>query len=223
MIPLGRLVGRLVGRLAALSSAVVLFAATPGQAQSIVPGMGWNGPYIGVNAGGVRSDLEAADSSDDVVWSGHAGYGLKFSRYYFGIEADVTFGGSETTSDITPIYSSTLSAEWSSSVRARVGYAIGTIMPYMTGGFAWSRQSVVVHSLGAELSSSTSTVTGTVFGAGIEAIVLPKLSLRVEALRYDYSKQDPSVLDAIPPAGLGKFRDLGREDVVIRAGASLRF
>lgn len=40
----------------------------------------------------------------------------------------------------------------------------------------------------------------------------------------DYSSQDPKHLDAIPPGiATSRFRDLGREDILLRAGASIRF
>ncbi len=68
---------------------------------------------------------------------GTAGYNWQTGNVVFGVEGDLDwsgFNGSATTPGC-PAGCST-SDSWLSTVRGRVGYSFGRIMPYITGGLA---------------------------------------------------------------------------------------
>lgn len=215
--------GRLCTSIVALGFAAQ-FAATGANAQSLIPGSGWSGPYWGLTGGGAWADVQGAKGSSDLVWSAHAGYGLQLSALYIGAEVDGSWGGARSSSYLSPLYSSTLEVDWSATARGRVGLVVGGALLYATGGAVWSGQTFGVHTLGSELSSSSRIVPGVVFGAGIEIKLLPFVSARIEALHYDFSAQGSRFQDAIP-AGLsaGAAGGLNLDETVVRAGFSLRF
>lgn len=208
-------------RLACLVLPLVAIAA-PASAQSLIPGAGWSGPYFGLTGGGALADLKSASKSSDLVWSGHAGYGLSFAGLYVGAEVDGTWGGARSSYDISPLYSSTVEVDWSATARARLGVTAGPALLYVTGGAAWSGRTLGIHTLGAQVTTGSERAMGTVIGAGIEMKVLPNVSARLEGLRYDFSS--PSLTSfAQVPAALGGSAMKGGDETVIRAGITLRF
>jgi outer membrane immunogenic protein len=201
-----------------------LLLAGPANAQSLLTGSSWSGPYWGLTGGGAWADVKNASKSSDLNFSGHMGYGLQISSLYFGGEVDAAWGGSSATTNISALYSSSLSVDWSASARARAGFTVAGALLYVTAGTAWSGQTFGVHSLGRELSTSTKTGPGLVYGAGIEMKVLPNLSARIEALHYDFSSQDARFRDALPSSIAGTARKgIDLDETVVRAGLTLRF
>jgi hypothetical protein len=176
-----------------------------------------------VHAGGAWADLKGDDRTSRLAWGGHLGYGLQLSAFYLGIEGDGTWGGASGTSELTPLYSADLTVDWAASARARAGLVAGGLLFYVTGGVAWSGQTLGLHRLGSELSSDTSIVRGHVLGAGIEAKLLPFVSLRLEAQHYDFADQSSRFLPSLP-AGLatGSLKGLDLDQTVVRAGVTLR-
>ncbi|MEQ1611255.1 MAG: outer membrane beta-barrel protein [Hyphomicrobiaceae bacterium] len=203
--------------------ALAVAVGEPAYAQSFVPG-GWSGPYWGLSGGGAWAETKHATKFSDLAISGHIGYGVRFSALYLGAEVDATWGGVGTNSYLSPLYSSTLEVDWSTTVRGRAGFAMNGILVYATGGVAWSGQTLGVHSLGGGEAVSTKTVPGLVYGAGIEMKVLPFVSARVEALHYDFTAQGKSFSSALPGSiGAAARSGLDLDETVVRAGLSIRF
>lgn len=193
------------------------------QAQAFVPG-GWSGPYWGVTGGGAWADAKHATKFSDLAISGHIGYGVQFSALYLGAEVDGTWGGMGTSSYLSPLYSSTLDVNWTTTARGRAGIAMNGVLVYATAGAAWSGQTLGVHSLSGGETVSTKTIPGIVYGAGVEMKLLPFVSARVEALRYDYSAQGKSFADTLPASISAASRNgLNLDETVVRAGISIRF
>lgn len=146
------------------------------------------------------------------------GYNMQFDDIVVGVEADYTrFNVTGVTSDAIG-RSATLSDNYFSSValsgssatrlidygtlRARAGYAMGSFLPFITGGVAIGRARigdyVTVHASGyvpgdttmptfsyteTDGSSKTKTVAGVALGAGLEYAVTSNILLRGE---YQY-------------------------------------
>src|SRR5215470_7525401 len=66
--------------------------------------------------------------------------------------------------------------------------------------------------------SSSGTVDGVVYGIGAEAFILPPVSIRLEALRYDYGTEKLSVA-----SGITALSGIDRGDTLVRAGVTLHF
>jgi high affinity Mn2+ porin len=113
-----------------------------------------------------------------------AGYSRQFSNHVvLGIEADASFtsplDGPALTS--TPFHTT---LDYVGTVRGRVGYAFGTLLPYATGGLAWGHSHVNIND-GARsiVSSPGQNHLGWTAGAGVEFAVSGNWSAKVE---YDY-------------------------------------
>jgi outer membrane immunogenic protein len=85
------------------------------------------------------------------------------------------------------IQACTTTLEGFETVRGRLGYAFGYVMPYVTGGLAVGQvhaQEGDVAANGAFGSGST-TMVGYTVGAGVESMILPRWTVKLEGLWSD--------------------------------------
>jgi outer membrane immunogenic protein len=198
--------------------ALLMPVATPAaRADSLAPI--WNGVYAGFHGGAkwseIDTDFSSAISANDIAGGGHIGYNLALAGLVVGIEADADLDSTKFGFDTAGGGTGSFETEWSGSIRARVGMPVGPALLYATAGYTWTEATLSQATLGGGKSSSNTTFNGVVFGVGAEAYVLPNLSLRLEALRYEYGAEDlsisgaNSVIDEIDPS-----------DTVVRAGVT---
>ena len=137
---------------------------------------------------------------------GQAGYNHQIERGVIGIEADFNtsqFGGTTLlrggTADQCGVCvvtnSSKAEAKWLGTVRARLGYALGSVLFYGTGGLAyggvkgsatWSIASVSNQGdSAAALSTRSSTRWGWTLGVGGEYAMDLRWSVKAEYLHYN--------------------------------------
>jgi high affinity Mn2+ porin len=118
-----------------------------------------------------------------VIGGYQAGYTRQFSNLVLGIEADASFTSPLDGPALTPAaFNTTL--DYVGTVRGRVGYAFGTLQPYVTGGLAWGHSHVNINDGGRDIISSPGqTQPGWTAGAGVEFAVSGNWSAKVE---YDY-------------------------------------
>jgi high affinity Mn2+ porin len=119
-----------------------------------------------------------------VIGGYQAGYARQFSNHLvLGIEADASFTSPLDGPALTPVaFNTTL--DYVGTVRGRIGYAFGTLLPYVTGGLAWGHSHVNINDGGRDIISSPGqTQTGWTAGAGVEFAVSGNWSAKVE---YDY-------------------------------------
>lgn len=141
----------------------------------------WSGFYVGghfgYSAGGFGPGTSPVPSLAFPFSSGaigsiggfQLGHNWQFANgFVVGIEADTIFGGPVDRAKVRPAPFYT-NFDYAATVRGRLGYAAGHFLPYVTGGFAVGRASVVD---GGDLSeinpSPSSTHTGWTVGAGVE-------------------------------------------------------
>jgi high affinity Mn2+ porin len=156
----------------------------------------WTGFYIGGHVGYGAGSLGPGTNPlpEQGVFLPHsvtgltggfqAGYLNEFSNHVVvGIEADATFAGPVDSTALTPApFNTTL--DYVGTVRGRIGYAFGTVMPYLTGGFAWGHTHVNINGgSGSVISSAGQYQPGWTAGAGVEFAVSGNWSAKVE---YDY-------------------------------------
>jgi outer membrane immunogenic protein len=88
------------------------------------------------------------------------------------------------------------------TVRGRIGYAFGYVMPYVTGGLAVGS----VHGEEGDVAangafgSGTSTLYGWTAGAGVEAMILPRWTVKLEGLYTDFGNKTV-FNDTVPSVG----------------------
>jgi high affinity Mn2+ porin len=156
----------------------------------------WTGFYLGghVGYGGGSFGPDTNPLPEQGVFFPHSitgligGYQAGYNRQYanhvvLGIEADASFTSPLDLPALMPApFNTTL--DYVGTVRGRVGYAFGTWLPYVTGGFAWGHSHVDINDDARNIVSSPGQYqTGWTAGAGVEFAVSGNWSAKVE---YDY-------------------------------------
>ena len=139
-----------------LAIAATAMATTQVAAQQASPS--WNGFYAGLNAGGMFGNTSGSVAGP----AGPSG----FSGSGSGFVGGGPFGPFSTTERMP----------WFSTMRARVGYPVGSVMPYLTGGAVWGQRSI-----DGPISASSNYWTWTA-GGGIEGLVTERWSMKLEYL-----------------------------------------
>ena len=160
------------------------------KAPEATPTFSWTGFYIGGNAGygwGSGEDALGAAGIDPKGWlaGGQAGFNYQFANNIVaGIEADIQ-GGDVTAA--VPGLSSTL--DMFGTVRGRLGYAFGPVLPYATGGFAYGNNTLSIPGV-----SQSQTLTGWTAGAGIEYALSEHWTAKTEYLYTDLGSKSYNAL-----------------------------
>jgi outer membrane immunogenic protein len=180
-------------------------------------GADWDG-YVGTTAGAPAGTIIPGSNDPSQTLSDEGGFGgaqVGFNwqlqnRIVLGIEADISWSdieGSDTFDAGGPSPASSLwrkphdlSLDQFGTVRARVGYAAGNLMPYVTGGFAWGRTdgdlAVAYYPAGSSTPFGTSYAstdenhTGWTLGGGIEWALMPNISIKAEYLHIDLGTEE---------------------------------
>lgn len=108
-------------------------------------------------------------------------------QWVLGVEADASWGNIAGTipdilgdlHDPPGPYTITGKTDYLGTVRGRLGYAMGHVLPYATGGFAWAHGTV--SSTDGPVSDSA-TLTGWTAGAGVEIAATDRVSFKIEYL-----------------------------------------
>jgi len=113
-----------------------------------------------------------------------AGYIRRFSNHVvLGIEADASFTSPLDAPALTPApFNTTL--DYVGTVHGRIGYAFGTLLPYVTGGAAWGHGHVYFNDgAGNSILLRAQNQLGWTAGAGVEFAVSGNWTAKLE---YDY-------------------------------------
>lgn len=179
----------------------------------------WNGAYIGFHGGAKWGDIDTDFSSNvsatDITGGGHIGYNLSLMGVMVGVEADANLDSTRYGLDIMGGGTGSFETDWSGSLRGRIGIPVGPVLLYATAGYAWTEATLNEVSANGGSFSANHTFNGVVYGLGAEAFVLPNMSLRLEALRYDYSAEDISISGA-----QNALEEFDPSETVVRAGVT---
>jgi outer membrane immunogenic protein len=157
-----------------LAAAALAAGASGAQAQSQAPN--WTGVHAGLHGGVGAGNIRGGSANGGLV-GGQVGFNAQADRVVLGVEADITSSGFEHRGFNGG--GQTFRQKWVGTVRGRAGYAFDQVMVYGTAGAA-SAQSEFSDFTG---KSSKQTV-GFAVGAGAEAKVTEKVSLRGEYIHY---------------------------------------
>lgn len=179
----------------------------------------WNGAYVGFHGGAkwgdIDTDFSSKVSATDITGGGHIGYNLSLAGVVVGVEADANLDSTKFGFDVLGGGIGSFETDWSGSLRGRIGIPVGPVLLYATAGYAWTSATLnEVSTLGGAFSANH-TFNGVVYGLGAEAFVLPNMSLRLEALRYDYSAEDISISGA-----QNALEEFDPSETVVRAGVT---
>jgi outer membrane immunogenic protein len=169
----------------ALLFAMPAFAADyrrpPVYADPLVAGplFNWTGFYIGGH-GGYGWGTGAGVAGSGFIGGGQIGYNYQINGgLVLGVETDISISGIDGTAGGV-----TFGADYLGTLRARVGYAADRVMFYGTGGLGYGRGDLQIGGL-----SNKQTHVGWTLGGGIEAMIAPQLSARIEYLYMDLGRE----------------------------------
>ena len=199
--------------------------------------------------GNPNANNAAAGCSDDENGTGEVGirggYDFQAGDWVFGVVGEVGITGVEdavTAFSTTPA-SYTFEREITSTaaLRARVGYAMGSYLPYVTAGYARANVEQTYSTSNAANSFTptrdTTDADGFQVGAGVEKWLTSNVTVGVEYLYSDLDANDPLVVRTGPgtapatnpfllvnPAGTNQIRSSDSIELhSFRVTASVRF
>ena len=153
------------------------------------PGFSWSGAYVGVMAS--TTSLDAEDFSfgpgpfdmDGGTAGIFAGYNFMFGDVMVGIEGSYSSGGidGDDAAFMDPV-----EIENTAQLRARLGYAIDRILPYVAVGVISSD----VFSNHSGFGAATQTYTGFSYGIGVDYALRDNIFVRAEIEHLNYDRDD---------------------------------
>lgn len=187
------------------------------------PPVSWSGFYIGVHGGYGFSDADwdffgasLSNPGSGSVLGGQIGYNFQSGRVVYGIEGDLSSSWMSGTDGCGVGLTCRHDLNWMGSVRGRLGLAVNDnrTLLYGTGGVAWA-DAKFSSNFGGDYSV---TQQGWVAGLGIEHMLSPNLTMRVEYLNYSFG-------GITAPAGVldTAATNLDLSSQVIRFGLNLKF
>ena len=184
--------------------------------QRPAPNYDWTGFYVGAHLDGrqLQSTGGAVNSATGAPfpvaignrsqWGGGIQLGFDYmtpSRLVFGVAADMSSGGTKTTTitDASGTSSNQTTVFDSETVRGRIGYAADNVLLYGTGGFAWSNDQFVRTQLTGTLNEATAGtdeavdkgVFGLTVGGGVAYAFAQNWNVFAE---YRYASFGPSTI-----------------------------
>jgi outer membrane immunogenic protein len=205
------------GAVAADLSVAPIYKAPPSQVTQVY---NWTGFYLGANGGGGwgRSSWNANTTGISLSGGqagGTAGYNWQYGRAVLGLEGDADWSGLKGTSTTAGCPAGcTTSDSWLSTVRGRVGYTFGGVLPYVTGGLAVGD----IQASAPGLPGASTTNAGWTLGGGVEVALPGNWSAKAEYLHVDLGRFNCGANCGIAPTNNVSLR----EDVV-RAGVNYHF
>ncbi len=217
----------------------------------------WTGFYLGFTrgfGGGVLdSGLGLISSTPGVTVTGGstnrasgfsaggvAGYNYQLPNYFvLGAETDFQWSDIRASSQFARFSSvpgflansdSGAGLNWYGTVRGRVGYSIGRVMPYVTGGLVYGQLQTQGTPLpGANsisLGSASETRAGWTMGGGADIAITKNLSARSEYLYMSLPSVGAAAVGALQPGGVplaGSFGAYPFGVHTVRGGLNYRF
>lgn len=195
----------LTGTMALVGAAATAAAAEP-QAASHAAASPWTGFYAGFSAGALfdESHLDAHHGNfiQPIPYSKHigetdflpgvqAGYNSQLpSGVVLGGEADFSYPDSNGVFTFRNAFGAfdkfSVKNKRQGSVRARLGYALDNLLPYMTAGVSFADARLRYSNEAGEVVAKDEVQAGWVLGGGLEYAVQENLSVRGEYLYTDY-------------------------------------
>lgn len=204
-------------RLSPVLCATCAFIVSSGSASAGFLAPIWTGVYIGAHGGvnwaDLDTDVSSTLSSSSFQGGGHLGYNIGIGGIVLGVEGDANFSDTSFGYSTRDGGTQSLDVDWNGTIRARAGVTFGPALIYATVGYAYESAAITGKTATGSSFSLDQAFHGVVYGGGVESYVFPNLSLRLEALQYDYGSDKLSVSGAAAAV-----QDFDPSDTVVRAG-----
>ncbi len=152
----------------------------------------WDGFYAGIHGGyatgnfnsTVVGGIDPPFDAEGYLFGGQVGYDIQNGNFVFGVVADASFTTIDGTVCICMLGQHSAEVDWLATVRGRVGYAMGSFLPYITGGAAFA--GITTSLVGV---SDEAVHTGWTAGGGVEYALGNGLTLGAEYLYVDLGEE----------------------------------
>jgi outer membrane immunogenic protein len=231
--------------IALISSAGAADLSYPVKARPVVAAS-WAGPYVGVNLGAAWNHAGFEDLGDNTsppiqnrfppgtFWSpseagftigGQLGYNWQAGNIVYGLEGDLNWVNAKTSATLQgfgPVIATT-ELDWFATVRGRIGVAFSPTLVYVTGGLALGHFKDAWGSVFRPFPeySSDETRAGWTVGGGIEHMLTPNWTAKIEGLYADFGD---AIAIGNTPANIGSYRSRFTHSVaIIRGGLNWKW
>ncbi|MGE0241907.1 MAG: outer membrane protein [Parvibaculaceae bacterium] len=162
----------------------------------------WSGLYVGAHAGylwgngkGDSDDIPAIDANvdpDGFIGGALLGGNFQADCLVFGLEGDVGFGDVDGRDNDIGFAGAGAEADmdWNGHIRARLGYSLGEVMPFVAGGLA-----VAGIDVDSDFGGDKNTHWGWTIGGGLDWAVSEQFIIRAEYLYDDYGSKTYNIDD----------------------------
>jgi outer membrane immunogenic protein len=206
----------------------------------------WTGCYVGIaggwawgeskhkeqfiNAGppvSVTNVTIASYDMDGGLIGGTAGCNLQSSGgFVLGVESDLSWmdksgrGHDIAANGFNPLFTSRTREDWLETTRLRLGWAVGPVLVYGTGGAAFANAEASAAGPGFPSISQEKWRIGLVYGGGVEWAVAPNWTTKLEYLHIDFENQQ---YFTPPPAGfVNRSGGVTLTDDIVRIGLNYK-
>ena len=167
-------------------------------------GGNWEGVYVGIFAGAASATFSEQDDATVLAGDGEVGVtggliGVAAGANFYlsddivgGVVGDLAWANLSGNGDYTP-YASEANVNWLGSLRGKLGYDGGAIMPYLTAGLAFANADITNYDPGEAAFSDSNTHIGWTVGAGVEIAATEDLSIDVLYRYSDYGAKEYEV------------------------------
>ncbi len=179
-------------------------------------GYGWARGTSTGTIGGVTTTVSG--DLDGVVGGGQLGLNAQFGAWVLGIESDIQLSGQKfSVSGVSGgvAFTETHKIPWFGTTRARAGFTADRMLIYATAGVGYGEVESTITIAGTGTATASSVRIGWAAGAGVEGLITPAWSWKVEYLYFDTGNFTQTVL-GIP------FR-VRAKDNIVRFGVNYRF
>jgi outer membrane immunogenic protein len=195
-------------------------------------------------AGGAFTDpnhlaVNAADSPtlnpNGFTGGGQTGCNWQTGKFVLGLETDFDYfglSGSQTATGTFPIGGGTFTVtnsvktNWLFTARPRLGYAIDTWLPYITGGLAVTQIKYATTYAdvtgNTEAAGQSSTRTGWTIGGGLEHVFSQNWTAKIEYLYANFGSTATSG-PVLPSNGQTFNHNVSLTSQIVRAGINYKF
>jgi opacity protein-like surface antigen len=211
----------------------------------------WTGFYVGANGGyggdradavvnlasalPVASSTQTQNHTSGFIAGGQLGYNRQLSNHVVvGLETDAQWSGVKASHQASngpgafTLTDISNGLDWFGTTRARLGWASGSTLTYVTGGVAYGDVSAQGSQISGGLfsGSATQTKVGWTIGGGVEYALNQNLSLKAEYLYIDFGGVAGAAYGLAPspvPPFIGSFSTGNFTANVTRIGLNWRF
>jgi outer membrane immunogenic protein len=175
----------------------------------------WTGGYIGIQGGGLWSNVDVGPGSDSFnggLLGGYAGYNWQTGAWMVGAEGDINKVWNDQTFDVGNEGSIDVGSNYLASIRGRVGYAVDHALIFATAGVAFTDMDANATIFNNAAVNASKSFTGWTVGGGVDYAFTNNWIGRLEYRYYDFSN------DTIDNVG-----DIGITNNTVTAGIAYKY